>query len=347
MRFPALIVALLYSVILSAQEKITLLFAGDLMQHQAQIDAARLPDGTYDYTACFASVKEYISAADLAIGNLEVTLGGKPYRGYPAFSAPDEFLYALRDVGFDVLLTANNHSLDRRSRGLERTIQLLDSLAIPHAGTYRTSDERRNTYPLIIHKKGFRIALLNYTYGTNGISVTSPNVVNYIDRSQMQADIHRARSARPDAIIACMHWGNEYQSQPNKEQRELADWLIAQGVTHIIGSHPHVIQPFEVRTDGVFRHVIVYSLGNCISNMSAPRTDGGMLFTLQLKRHVPHITRLDTCYYRLVWTARPKLTGKKDFILYPTDASEAGQLPPVARQKLDEFTRHAHQLLQK
>ena len=173
---------LLYSVVLSAQKRITLLFVGDLMQHQAQIDAARTPDGKYDYSSCFALVKEQISHADIAIGNLEVTLGGKPYRGYPTFSAPDEYLQAIKDAGFDVLLTANNHCLDRGKKGLERTIAQIDSLSIPYAGTYRNVAERTQRYPLFIRKKGFCIAILNYTYGTNGIKATPPNIVNYINK---------------------------------------------------------------------------------------------------------------------------------------------------------------------
>ena len=193
------VVAILYSVILSAQERITLLFVGDLMQHQAQIDAARTPQGTYDYSPCFSLVKEQIAQADIAIGNLEVTLGGRPYKGYPAFSAPDEYLKAIKDAGFDILLTANNHCLDRRKQGLERTLLMLDSLNIPHAGTYRDSAERRSSYPLIIEKKGFRIALLNYTYGTNGIPTTTPNIVNRIDKTVMQNDIRRAKTYHPDS----------------------------------------------------------------------------------------------------------------------------------------------------
>lgn len=250
---------LLYSVVLSAQKRITLLFVGDLMQHQAQIDAARTPDGKYDYSSCFALVKEQISHADIAIGNLEVTLGGKPYRGYPTFSAPDEYLQAIKDAGFDVLLTANNHCLDRGKKGLERTIAQIDSLAIPYAGTYRNVAERTQRYPLFIRKKGFCIAILNYTYGTNGIKATPPNIVNYINKETILKDIHSAQAVRPDAIIACMHWGEEYQSLPNREQRELADWLLEQGVTHIIGSHPHVIQPMELREDGNRQHAVVYS----------------------------------------------------------------------------------------
>ena len=182
--------------------KITLLFVGDLMQHKAQLEAARTSQGNYDYSPCFSLVKEQISKADIAIANLEVPLGGKPYAGYPAFSAPDEFLYTIRDAGFDILLTANNHCLDRGKKGLERTILMLDSLHIAYTGTYRNKEERQQRYPLLIHKNGFRIAFLNYTYDTNGIKPTSPNIVNYIDKTVMQQDIDTARTWQPDAIIA-------------------------------------------------------------------------------------------------------------------------------------------------
>ena len=123
-------------------DTLRLLFVGDLMQHQGQINAARTATGGYDYSSYFEYVKDEIQSADFAIANLEVTLGGKPYKGYPAFSAPDEYLTAIHNAGFNVLITANNHSLDRGRKGLERTIQLIDSLKIPHAGTYLNADER-------------------------------------------------------------------------------------------------------------------------------------------------------------------------------------------------------------
>lgn len=361
---------LLYSVTLSSQERITLLFVGDLMQHQAQIDAARTPKGDYDYSPCFALVKKQISQADIAIGNLEVTLGGKPYRGYPAFSAPDKYLSAIKNAGFNVLLTANNHCLDRGKKGLERTIRLLDSLQISRIGTYKNISERKQRYPLFIYKKGFRIALLNYTYGTNGIKVTPPNVVNYIDKKVILQDIQSAQARQPDAIIACMHWGNEYQSLPSKEQQELADWLLQQGVTHIIGSHPHVIQPMELRTNDSQQHIIVYSLGNFISNMSPRNTDGGLIFTLQLEKnplpqpipprfadqsyspefesdnsYLPYC-RIHSCEYNLVWTGRPQITGEKNYILYPIEYS-SDRLPQKARNLLKIFTDSSRNLLQK
>ena len=269
-----------------AQQRLTLLFAGDLMQHQAQIDAARrsATEG-YDYSACFGRVRDQIAAADLAIANLEVTLAGPPYRGYPAFSAPDAYLEAVRDAGFDILTTGNNHCLDRGRRGLERTIARLDDLGIPHAGTYVDSLERSRRYPLLVQKNGFLIAFLSYTYETNGVRPTGGNIVNYIDRHQIQRDILSAKSRQPDAIIALMHWGDEYQSLPSREQRRLADWLLAQGVTHIVGCHPHVVQPMELRTEGWQQHVVVYSLGNFLSNMQQPRTDGGLVFTMTLEKY--------------------------------------------------------------
>ena len=362
-------ILLLYGVTLSAQERITLLFAGDLMQHQAQINAARAPDGKYDYSPCFSLVKEQISRADIAVGNLEVTLGGKPYRGYPTFSAPDEYLQAIKDAGFDVLLTANNHCLDRGKKGLERTIARMDSLSIPHAGTYRNMEERRQRYPLFIRKKGFCIAILNYTYGTNGLKAASPNIVNYIDKETILEDIRSARAVQPDAIIACMHWGEEYHSLPDRGQRELADWLLEQGVTHIIGAHPHVIQPMELREAGNRQHVVVYSLGNFISNMSAANTDGGLIFTLELEKYpLPQpvhplrgnlsyspslepftlsfpFSRVVRCGYTLVWTARPALTGKKNYILY-TSYSPVDGLPQSARKRLNIFMENSRKLLQ-
>lgn len=334
------------SLCLAAQERITLLFAGDLMQHQGQIDAAKSGTG-YDYTDCFRYVKEEIGNADLAIGNLEVTLGGKPYRGYPAFSAPDEYLTAIRDAGFDVLVTANNHCLDSGKKGLERTVRMLDSLGIPHAGTYRDSIAREKEYPLILDKNGFRIALLNYTYGTNGIGVTAPNVVNYIDKAVIEKDICKARTFRPDLVIVLMHWGTEYRSMPDNGQKELAGWLIGQGVDHVIGSHPHVVQPMELRAgaDSVSQQVVVYSLGNYISNMSAPHTDGGAMFKMEFRKNGP-VVRLTDCGYSLVWTSRPVLSGKKNFVLYPA-ANPPVSITPGEANRLKIFVDAARKLFLK
>lgn len=307
------------------------------MQHQAQIDAARLSDGSYDYSDAFTAVQPLISGADLAIANLEVTLGGKPYRGYPAFSSPDEFLYAVKECGFDILLTANNHCLDRGRRGFDRTLLMLDSLSMLRVGTYRDEGDRLRRYPLLIERNGFRIAFLNYTYATNGLSETPPRIVNRIDRALMRRDIAQARKAQPDAVIACMHWGTEYETLPDDAQRQLARWLLSQGVTHIIGSHPHMVQPMEVRTDSLGdKHAVVYSLGNFISGMTLAGTDGGAVFTLTLEKDSTGRATLAQCGYELVWTGRPRLTGDRRYRLYPATMPQ-DSLSPLAYRRLQEY----------
>lgn len=362
-------------------DTLRLLFVGDLMQHQGQIDAARTARG-YDYSACFAYVKEVISQADFAVANLEVTLGGKPYRGYPAFSAPDEYLTAIHDAGFNVLLTANNHCLDRGRKGLERTLRLIDSLHIPAAGTYTDIEDRRTRYPLLLEKKGFRIALLNYTYGTNGIPVPSPAVVNLIDTTVIAQDIEKARQLHPDVLLACMHWGVEYQSLPGKEQQKLAQWLFAKGVDHIIGAHPHVVQPIEVHTDSLTRQkrLVAYSLGNFISNMSARRTDGGLMLQMEFVKNGAEKERtslkgekertslkgekerkeeekksreeeksgaqLKKCEYYLVWTDRPIHSKKKNHQILPINFP-ADSLTINSRNLLNLFTKDTRKLLDK
>ena len=346
MRIVSFIITFIYSVTLFAQERITLLFVGDLMQHDAQIKAAKTADG-YDYTDCFKHVKEKITQADIAVANLEVTLGGKPYRGYPSFSAPDEFLHAVKDAGFDVLLTGNNHCLDRGSRGLERTILMLDSLDFASAGTYINEAQRRERYPLLVEKNGFRIVFLNYTYGTNGLEPVPPRIVNYIDKKKMKEDIAVARRMRPDAIIACMHWGIEYRLFPQKAEKDLVDWLLAQGVDHVIGSHPHVLQPMEVKKDvhTPAKHLVVYSLGNFISNMSKENTDGGAMVRLELIKYFD-IVQMRSCNYSLVWTSRPFLSGKKNFEVYPVKYIDK----PIENKEftlMNRFLKNARMLFEK
>jgi len=326
----------------TATKRITLLFAGDFMQHQKQIDAAATDSG-YDYQYCFSEVKEEVSKADVAIGNLELTLGGEPYAGYPGFSAPDEYMHAILDAGFDVITLANNHCLDRGRSGLERTIHKLDSLKVPHVGTYLNKEERESKYPLFIQKKGFCIALLNYTYATNGLKVREPNVVNYIDKNEILRDIEKALAKNPDVIIACMHWGTEYQSVPDSTQIELANWLFAHGVNHIIGTHPHVVQPMEMYYDRINKqqHILVYSLGNYLSDMSESKTDGGAMFKMELCKD--SAVWVEKCGYSLVWTFRPKHSGEKNYKIIPA-ASPREELPFRSSNRLKIFVKDSRQL---
>ena len=297
------------SIAVEPQEQhLRLLFAGDLMQHGPQISAALQPDGTYNYEECFAKIRPEIEWADIAIANFEVTLGGKPYSGYPKFSAPDEYLQASKDAGFDILLTANNHCLDSRRRGLERTIMMMDSLKIPHIGTYVNQEDHDRTYPYLLECNGFRVALLAFTYGTNGLLVEPPNVVNYMDTTEIADDIEKAKQMNPDVIIALPHWGIEYETLPSSEQQEMAQWLLDHGVDHIIGGHPHVAQPLELRNNG--QNLVAWSMGNLVSNQSKPNTYGGYMVRMEfIKRD--SVTTLSDANYMLYWVSRPPDNGHR------------------------------------
>lgn len=273
------------SILSERDDSLTLLFVGDAMMHQTQINSTQRGN-TFDLEGYYTHIRSEIEAADVAVVNLEAPLGGEPYSGYPVFSSPDEFAVSLQKAGFDLFLFANNHCLDKGTKGMVRTHAVLDSLGIRHIGTYLDKEDRKRSYPFLLRKKGFRIIMLNYTYGTNGFTVAPPRIVNYIDKEIMEADIKEAKLFCPDFIIANIHWGEEYVQKPSDRQRELAEWLFAQGVDIVMGSHPHVVQPMEIRKDsaGVNRNLVVYSLGNFVSNMSIRHTRGGAMVKLQLCR---------------------------------------------------------------
>lgn len=280
-----------------------ILFAGDAMMHEEQIKAARTDGGSYDFSGYFSPVKSYVETADLAVVNFEASLGGKPYRGYPCFSAPDEFLGELKSAGFDFCLLANNHILDRRDKGLRRTISMMDSLEIPYAGAWRNQAARDSLVSRIIDVNGFRLALLNYTYGTNGITIQGDVVVDYIDCNQIAIDIANARKNDAELVIVCIHWGNEYQLLPNSFQKSLADKLIGMGADMIIGGHPHVVQPMEMRKGPSGKPVLlVYSLGNFVSNMKTDNTRGGAMLRVRLERDSVGTAQVSSAAYSLVFT---------------------------------------------
>ena len=297
--------------------KLTLVFAGDIMGHDTQIASAlAMGDSVYDYHPSFQYIKPYLQEADLVVGNLEVTLAGPPYKGYPQFSSPDALADALVDAGFDILVTANNHALDRRSTGLIRTLEQLEEREFLYTGTFKDTSERDLYYPLLFEKNGIRIALLNYTYSTNGLKVKPPNIVNPIDTLLIKSDLEKALSAQPDVVIACMHWGNEYQLKESSAQRTLAELLFRNGTDVIIGSHPHVVQPVKGSGMG---NLVVYSLGNLISNQRKRYRDGGILFQLELVKKEDQTHVLDYGYLP-VWVYKPKTSNGTLFTLVPANA---------------------------
>ncbi len=328
-------------------QQIDLLFAGDIMQHETQLKMARQNDGKYSYSYCFRHIKELVKSADISVANLETTIGKSGYSGYPSFCAPDSFLHAVKDAGFKVLLFANNHCMDKGKRGALYTLDMLDSLQISHCGVYRNAKEREERYPLIIEEKGIRVAILNYTYGTNGRDIPHPMVVNLIEKETISRDIQTAKEKAPDAIIACMHWGDEYVSLPPQHIKELSDWLIEQGVDHIIGNHPHVVQPIEIRESKTTpdRNVVAYSTGNLVSNMSLRRTDGGIMIAMKLLK-ILNYTRPFNVRYLLTWIAPKSDDGKRDFTIYPA-ATTGTSGWDHAEQKRQQFINDSRSLFNK
>ena len=328
-------------------QQIDLLFAGDIMQHETQLKMARQNDGKYSYSYCFRHIKELVKSADISVANLETTIGKSGYSGYPSFCAPDSFLHAVKDAGFKVLLFANNHCMDKGKRGALYTLDMLDSLQISHCGVYRNAKEREERYPLIIEEKGIRVAILNYTYGTNGRDIPHPMVVNLIEKETISRDIQTAKEKAPDAIIACMHWGDEYVSLPPQHIKELSDWLIEQGVDHIIGNHPHVVQPIEIRESKTTpdRNVVAYSTGNLVSNMSLRRTDGGIMIAMKLLK-ILNYTRPFNVRYLLTWIAPKSDDGKRDFTIYPAATTGTGGWDH-AEQKRQQFINDSRSLFNK
>ncbi len=278
-------------------QKVTIAAVGDIMVHLEQIKGAlNLDDDQgqrYDFSPTFAPIREYIAAADLAIGNLETTLSGadQHYTGYPTFNSPEELALALKDAGFDVLITANNHSLDRREAGIISTIDHLEEAGILNIGTARTEAEA-SVVP-ILNIRDIRIALLAYTYGTNGIPLPEgkPFVVNLIDRDRIRQDIGAARERGADFILTYLHFGSEYQRVPNQTQRDLVDFVFAQGADIVLGCHPHVLQPWEFRdleddqSGGSRRVFAIYSLGNFVSSMTRQHTDTGIILYIDILKN--------------------------------------------------------------
>jgi poly-gamma-glutamate synthesis protein (capsule biosynthesis protein) len=265
--------------------EVSFLFIGDIMGHDTQIKAAfNKEDSTYNYEEYFEYLTPLFNETDFVIANFEVTLAGEPIKGYPQFSSPDELAYDCKNAGINFFACANNHCCDRGLKGIDRTINVLDMMDIPHTGTFKSVEERDKNYPVVLEKNGIRIALLNYTYGTNGLPVPQGKIVNLIDKDQIEMDLEKAKTLSADKIIVFLHWGKEYQSEPNAKQEELADFIFAKGGDIIIGSHPHVIQKmmWMKGTDGKKEHLIAYSLGNFVSNQRKRYTDGGTLakFTL-------------------------------------------------------------------
>ena len=294
---------MLLQILLPIIDTVSIIFFGDVMQHKEQLAAAS-PE--YEYSSYFEHTKEFIDAADFAVANMEFSLGGKPYSGYPNFSAPEELPEEALNSGINLFLCANNHICDRGTKGLARTIDEYEKMNAEITGIYRDSTDEADNNPYIAYIKGIKFAFINFTFSTNGIPFSPPYIVNLMDKQKILTAIERAEKENAQIIIALPHWGDEYRTEPSSFQRDWNEFLLKNGVDAIIGSHPHVVQPTEtIINEDNSRQTTIYSMGNYVSNMSLENTEIGAAFILKIAKTMFNQAYVAGCETIALWCSRP------------------------------------------
>ncbi len=308
-------------LLLDSTTTATITFVGDLMGHSTQLKYAILKDSTYNFKPVYRYVKDYLSQADLTVGNLETVLGGDSinYSGYPLFNSPDEYLTALKYTGFDLLITANNHSLDKGEYGLRRTIEQIKKNNMLYSGTSLTKAERDSVK--IIDINGIKLSILSYTYGTNGNRIPKGKeyLINRMNFKKIKNDIQKSKEKDADMIIVYYHFGKEYKRKPSKYQKEVVDSTLNYGADIIIGSHPHVVQPIKFIDKKDRRTFVAYSLGNFISNQRWRYSNGGVILTIKIKKDFKSgksiVSNID---YLPTYVFKGKTKYKNEFVIIPS-----------------------------
>ena len=339
-----------------------LIAVGDIMMHSTQTrsgyDAKRQ---IYNFDSFFAPVKNILSKGDWVIGNLETPLAGEDvggYTGYPLFNAPATLADAAKKAGFNILTTANNHALDRGEKGVIRTIANLGDRKIAFTGTAASVGEASK--PLISTKNNISLAILAYTYGTNGIPIPKGKdyLVSLIDEKKIVKDIAKARKQGADIIAISLHFGDEYQRQPNPQQKQLVENLLKAGADIILGSHPHVVQPYKIfkfpgKNGKTRKAVAIYSMGNFISGQMKDYTDLGVIFQVTIRKKFPEKTAEITGIKALpTWVHRYTLNNQLKYRVLPLkqtvtqkkDALLATSQYPVLSGYLQEMNKHLDSL---
>ncbi len=308
-------------------DEVLIVFTGDVMVHLPQINRAFSKEsGGYDFSPSFKHIKGYIQKADTGVCNFESTLAGKEkgYSGHPRFNAPDELARDLKNVGFDFVATANNHSLDTKEEGLYRTVEIFRKAGMKPFGTAKTQAER-NTPP-VLDVNGITIAFLAYTVSTNQIPVPEgkEHIVNLIDTDDLKSayktfklDIEKARHRGAELVAVYMHWGEEYEFEPGRNQKVLASLLARAGANLVLGSHPHVIQPMEYieingENENENKTLVAYSMGNFVSNqhyipdvIPTAEVELGKILKIYVKNDKKESRlRINDVKYMLTWVDR-------------------------------------------
>ena len=332
----------------------TLAATGDILMHGPVIKSGLESSGEYDFSSIFTYFADYVSSVDYAVTNLETTLAGADflhnngnvgYSGYPQFNCPDSIVSGLKNAGFDMLLTANNHSYDTRTLGLDRTQQVISDMGLSHLGTKPTADSPNY---FIADINGIRIGMLCYTYeDDNTATGKAPNshkmtaedaaLINSFDYSnlplfyeEMARNMADMTAAEVDAVVMFIHWGDEYALQKNDNQTAIAQKLCDLGVDVIIGSHPHVVQPVEILTSNSGDHstLCLYSMGNAVSNQNrvesgipeSGHTEDGVLFSVTFTKYSDGTVILSETDLLPLWVNRHyNDQGKRVYPILPLD----------------------------
>ncbi len=291
---------------------------GDIMVHSYQYEEAYNSETkTYDFSHNFTEVKKYFEGKDLVIGNLETVFAGEEVgiSDYPCFNTPDSFLDTLKDAGFNLVTTANNHCMDKGKNGLLRTIQKLDEKGISHVGTYASQEESEET--LIKEINGIKFAFVSFTYGTNGINVPDPYLVNVMSEQLVKEKIQKAKAENPDFVVVMPHMGNEYELYVRDVFKNWADLMFESGADIILASHPHVLQPMEMRTltdenGNQKTGFIIYSLGNFISSQTTPPRNAGVILNMDFEK-TDDVAKIKKISVVPVWTQFRIPSGRNYF----------------------------------
>ncbi len=294
--------------------EISFSFVGDLMCHSPIYESANVYEDSFDFNPVFEIIKDELSKSDFTIGNLETVVAGKEFgfSGYPNFNSPIEFLYALKNSGFDVLITCNNHSLDRGIKGLINTQRNIKKIGLKYVGTKKSEDDSI----FILKKNNFKISLLAYSYGLNGNILPKSKIflVNVIDTNNIKKDISKAKRLS-DAIIVYLHFGEEYQRKSNSFQKELVNKIYSYGANVIIASHPHVIQEIIFNNE----KLVAYSLGNFLSNQRRRYSDSGVILNFTFSKNDSNKIFLKNLSYIPTWVYKGTIDNKIQFRIIKAD----------------------------
>ena len=257
-------------------KSVTIRMVGDILLHEAVTESGLKNDGSYSFDHLFANVKSEIEKADIALVNQEVILGGSEMglSGYPAFNGPFEVGDAIAGAGFDIVLHATNHALDRGSRAVVNCCNFWRT-SHPEVSFIGISDSAEKNNIVIKESKGIKIAFINYTYGTNGIPLPEgyPNAVTYLDAETIRSDTAYAKE-NADFVVVCPHWGTEYTHEADSNQKYWTQLFLECGVDLVIGTHPHVTEPIEVLEQNGHSMTVYYSIGNFVN--STAQTGAGI-----------------------------------------------------------------------